>query len=78
MGSCQNFDKKIQSSGKKLGKTRAATTAATGSNIFTTMNVDQNFDGACVGNLASKIYRKLDFNFLLQNIDYLFYRLFGP
>ena len=37
----------FQSSGEHLIKTRAMATAASGSNIFNTMNFDQNFDRTC-------------------------------
>ena len=39
------FWSKIQSSGEHLAKIWATATAASGSNIFNTMNFDQNFDG---------------------------------
>ena len=58
-GPLSKFWSKIQSPGKHLAKTRATAKAACGTNIFNTMNFDQNFDGTCVGSISSKILSKI-------------------
>ena len=73
------FWSKIQSSSEHLAKTRATATAASGSNIFNTMNFDQNFDGTCVSNMASKILSKIVRPFFASKYWlFFFYRVWGP
>ena len=77
-GLLSKFRSKIQFSGEHLAKTRATATAASGSNIFNTMNFDQNFDGTCVGNMASKILSKIGRPFFASKYWLLFWSCMGP
>ena len=71
------FWSKIQSSSEHLAKTIATATATSGSNIFKTMNFDQNFDGTCVGNMASKILSKFGRPFFASKYWLFFSIVYG-
>ena len=77
-GLLSKFWSKIQSSGEHLAKTRATATAASGSNIFNTINFDQNFDGTCMGNMASKILSKIGRPFFASKYWLFFWSCMGP
>ena len=49
-----------------------------GSNIFNTMNFDTNFDGTCVGNMASKIIKNWTSIFCFKILTFFFWSCVGP